>query len=337
MAKANQKVANLPVTFVGIKEGESAPRFAAYQLDRSGRPVKKLGVYDGKAFSGDFEDASSVAFGPDTEDLKSLPPGSLAQYRVADQIEPWRKQGLVLAQDIWQRFRFFFTCVTGTVRKCRPWYWDLIDDIRVRPLYQLAQVARVKPITAELDLRLFPLNCQALCDGIVEIYGRRCCCRVIHIPTLLDRLRDILDVLPIPIPDPIPEPIPGPDPAPFAPQLLRAKARRIQQRKTPLDLAAVPPEPLHQDYLALRAMPVDSARQYVIARPNLFPSFCYCSRHKVGQTPIQPGGHFDFCYPRAHHYPHCFTTYAYKVKQLINGVLTVVYDGLAAHQYFAAG
>src|SRR3546814_13089945 len=32
-----------------------------------------------------------------------------------------------------------------------------------------------------------------------------------------------------------------------------------------------------------------------------------------------------------------FTTYAYKIRQLVNGVLTVVYDGLAAHEYFSAG
>ena len=138
MAKGNEKAANLAVTFVGMKEGESAPRFAAYQLDRAGRPVKKLGVYDGKTFNGDFEEAAAVAFGPDAEDFKTLPPESLALYRVSDQVELWRKQGLVFAQDTWQRFRFFFTCVTGTVRKCRPWYWDLIDDIRVKPLYQFA-------------------------------------------------------------------------------------------------------------------------------------------------------------------------------------------------------
>src|SRR3546814_5721200 len=68
--------------------------------------------------------------------------------------------------------------------------------------------------------------------------------------------------------------------------------------------------------------------------------FCQCSTREVGQTPIQPGGNFDFCYLRAGHPPyprHCVTTYAYKIRQLVNGVLTVVYDGLAAHEYFSAG
>ena len=311
------------------------------ELDTAGRPARKLGSYDGKVLKLDLGDARSVALGPDVKDFKALPKESLVSYRPAQKIDLWRKQGIVLPRDIWDRFDFHFACVTGTVRKCRPWFWDLLADLRLAPMFELAQVARIKPITAELQPHiLFPISCQPLCDGIIEIYERECCCHHIHIPILLDRLRDLLDILPIPIPYPIPEPIPGPDPAPFGPQFLRAKARAIQQRKTPLDLAAVPPENLYQDYLALRAMPVDAARLYVLERSYLFPIFCHCSVRKVGQTPIQPGGQFDFCYLRAHHHPHhghCVTTYAYKIKQLINGVLTVVYDGLAAHQYFGAG
>jgi hypothetical protein len=342
MTKPNEKPINdIPVTFVDLKDGEQAPRFAVYQIDSAGRPVRKLGGYECKALRIDLGDARSVALGPDIEDFKTLPKESLAIYRVAQNIDLWRQQGIVLPRDTWDRFHLHFVCVTGTVRKCRPWFWDLIDDIRMTPMFELAQVARIKPITAELQPHiLFPLRCQPLCDGIIEIYERECCCHHIHIPILIDRLRDILDILPIPIPDPIPDPIPGPDPAPFTPQLLRTKARAIQRRKTPLDLAAVPPENLYQDYLALRTMPADGAQLYVLERPYLFPFFCHCSVRKVGQTPIQPGGEFNFCYLRAHHHPHhghCSTTYAYKIKQLVNGVLTVVYDGLAAHQYFAAG
>jgi hypothetical protein len=339
MAKHDEKPIELPVTFVDLNEGEQAPRFAVYQLDLAGRPHKKLGSYDGKALRIDFGDVGAVALGPDVEDFKNLPGESLTTYRVEQTGELWRKQGLVLPRDIWDRFHFHFVCVTGTVRKCRPWFWDLLADVRLTPMFELAQVARIKPITAELQPHiLFPINCQPLCDGIVEVYERECCCRRIHIPDILDRLREILEILPIPLPEPIPDPIPGPDPAPFDAQLLRARARTIQQRKTPLDLAAVPSEDLYQDYLALRALPAEAARLYVLERPYLFPVFCHCSTRKVGQTFIQPGGHFDLCYLQVHRRPqrHCTTTYAYKIKQLINGVWTVVYDGLAAHQYFSA-
>ena len=341
MTNRNDKTIDLPVTFVGLESGEEAPRIAAYQLDKSGRPVRKLGAHDGKSLKADVSEARSIALGPDIEDFKTLPKESLVSYRVAQKVDRWREQGIVLPREIWTRFYFHFVCVSGTVRKCRPWFWDLLDDIRFTSMFELAQVARIKPITAELQPHiLFPFRCQPLCDGIIEIYERECCCHLIPIPILLDRLREILEVLPIPIPDPIPDPIPGPDPAPFTAQLLRTKARTIQQRKTSLDLAAVPPENLHQDYLALRAMPLDAARTYVTERPYLFPIFCHCSVRKVGETPIQPGGEFDFCYFRGRfpvHHGFCYTTYAYKIKQLINGVLTVVYDGLAAHQYFSAG
>lgn len=336
-----EKLIDLPITFVDLKADEEAPRIAAYEVDRSGRPIKKLGRQENNVLKADLTEAGSIALGPDVEDLTTLSKESLVRYRVEEKRDLWREQGIVLGSEIWRRLIFHYVCVSGTVRKCRPWFWQVLDDVRLTPMVELAQVARIKPITADLQPHiLFPLRCQPLCDGIVEIYERECCCHFIPIPTLLERLRDILDILPIPIPDPIPEPIPGPDPAPFTPQLLRAKARTIQRRKAPLDLAAVPSEKLHRDYLALRTMTLDAARAYVVEHPYLYPIFCHCSVKKVGEAPIQPGGEFDFCYWRVK-LPHpagpCFKTYAYKVKQLINGVLTVVYDGLAAHQYFSTG
>lgn len=350
MPKNTDKALEIAVTFVGLEDTAQPPRFAAYLLNAAGRPVKKLGGYNGKMLSVDFGEARQVAFGPDTEDFATLPPESLVSYRVDQMAALWRQRGLVLGPDIWNRFHFYFACVTGNVRKCRPWYWDLISNIQLQPMFELAQVARIKPITADLQQHLiYPFSCQPVCDGVVEVYERECCCRRICIPDLLDRLRDILDVLPIPIPDPTPDPDPGPlvgpvpgpgpDPAPFHAQLLRTKARTIQQRRASLDPIAVPSRTLYDDYLALRTLPLDAALGYVQERPYLYPIFCHCSIRKVGETPLQPGGHFDFCYLRVNpHLPRvqCFTTYAYKVKQLINGVLSVVYDGLAAHQYFSA-
>ena len=64
---------------------------------------------------------------------------------------------------------------------------------------------------------------------------------------------------------------------------------------------------------------------------------------KVGEVAIQPDGEFDFCYwrPRQfhhhHHHHRCHSTYAYRVKQLINGVWTVVYDGVAGQDYYGQG
>lgn len=345
---------NLPVTFVDLKSDEEAPCFAVYQLDEAGNAVEKLGRYDGSVLRVDFGNVETVSFGPDVEDLSSLPRERLTSYRVAEKKETWLKQGIVLPRIIWDHFHFFYTCVTGTVSKCHPWYWDIIAQNQFTPMVELAQAARIKPITAELEQHvLFPFNCHRLCDGNVEIYERECCCHHIHIPDLLIRLRDILDYLPIPLPDPIPDPgpiidpRPGPDPVPFfSARSLKGKARAIQRNKNQLDLSAIPPQNLHEDFLALRNMPLNEAREYVLARPHLIAIHCHCSVRKVGETPIQPGGKFDFCYfgghfhHRLHHHHfhhHCVRTYAYVVKQLINGVMTVVYDGLAANQFFAAG
>src|SRR3546814_12537604 len=99
------------------------------------------------------------------------------------------------------------------------------------------------------------------------------------------------DVCSSDLPFPGPEPFPQlPDIAPLSPPLLRTRARAIQQRRTTLDLAAVPPELLHQDYLALRTLSVDAARIYVHARPYPFPLFCQCRQRAVGRSDAGRGG-----------------------------------------------
>ena len=82
MAKANERN-NLNVTFVDLKETEEAPCFAAYRLDNAGNPIEKLGRYDGKELKINFGKVSTVAFGPDIEEFKTLPRESLISYRVA--------------------------------------------------------------------------------------------------------------------------------------------------------------------------------------------------------------------------------------------------------------
>lgn len=136
----------------------------------------------------------------------------LVTYRVPQMIELWSKQGIVLPRHIWDRFHVHFACVTGTVRKCRPWFWGVLENIRLAPMFELAQAARIKPITADLTPHvLFPFHCQPLCDAVFEIYERECCCHHhFHITDLLGRLRDILERLPIPLPDPFPNRSPAP-------------------------------------------------------------------------------------------------------------------------------
>lgn len=46
-----ENLTDLPLTFVDLKGDEQAPRIAAYEVDRSGRPVKKLGCQEGSEHS----------------------------------------------------------------------------------------------------------------------------------------------------------------------------------------------------------------------------------------------------------------------------------------------
>lgn len=358
MVKDDSKPAPIRVHFAELAPGMPTPVFAAYETDVSGRPLRKLAV--SKEGSLDVGDALAkiryIGLGPDTDDLSALTKEALTRYRVSSIREQWTQAGILLGKDIWDRFRFHVTCVSGVAKKCRPWWWDLIVD----PAFELDPIAKIqlaqqtlRPAALELSPHLFPWRCLPMCDGIVEIYERHCCCHHIHIPDLFDRFAEILAELPIPLPEPWPDPwpgpIPGPEPGPFATRFMAshaAKAARKTRRAgfdaTKIELNRTPPKRLFDDYLALRKLLNASLQlDYVKARPYLYPLLCHCTTHKVGETSLQPDGRFDFCYidwPHPHrHHVFCSTVYAYKVKQLINGAWVVVYDGLAAHDYFGVG
>lgn len=341
----------LQLTFVGLAAGETPPRIAAYEIDAAGRPLRKVAVSEGTVLdAGDsLRKLAQIALGPDADDPKSVPREALVRYRTASVLERWQKSGVRLGRNLWEKFRPLFTCVSGRARKCRPWWWDLVAT----PLFELSPAARlvaaqaVQPGALQLRPQLFPWRCLPLCDGIVEVYERECCCETFHIPDLVDRLEDILGHLPIPLPDPIPDPWPGPPgdgplPLPYRQMRMAAKSRRAAIDPSRIELASAPPRKLLEDLAALRRIPnVALQREYVDARPYLLPLLCHCTTRKVGETALQPGGHFDMCFldwPR----PvvagrRCHRVYAYKVRQFINGAWVVVYDGLAAHDYFGAG
>lgn len=350
MPKESPKRSNVEIRFVGLEPEQSPPRVAAYEVDPSGRPIRKLAISEGSSIElGDIlQKVSHIALGPDSEDVADLPPDVLVRYRAASVAERWQKNGLTLGRPLWERFRFHFTCVSGQAFKCRPWWWDLValPIFDALPVARLSLTQSIRPEALEFRPNLFPWRCLPLCDGVVEVYERECCCTTFHVPDLLDRLRDILGYLPIPLPDPIPDPWPGPDPIgpfPYRTRALKAsaKSRIAALDPTAIRLAAVPPRKLLDDYEALRRLPnIALQREYIELRPHLHPLLCHCTTRKVGETPLQPGGRFDFCFldwPRLSHAgTRCHRVFAYKVKQFIGGSWVVVYDGLAAHDYFGA-
>jgi len=363
------------VQIAGIKPDETAPTIAVYEVDVVGKPVRKLARVEKERLDvqAEWEKLPAIALGPDVTDLAQLTAESLVTFRPDVTFPVWRERGLIIGRDIWERFLFEFVCVNGTARKCRPWWWDILDRIDLVSGLNLSRNIALKSLTYQPELHiLFPPRCLPLCDGIVEIYERVCCCTRIRIPDLLDRLRDILEVIPIPLPDPLPvDPPgpfpPGPDPSPFVvnnlnrltqrleltavrqavrPQIqegIRSQVADLRRRlaTAPAEIASMPAERLYADYIALTSMSTQQAEQYVLARPYLMGLICTCSMRKVGETPLQPGGRFDFCYLRPRRLTPsgttCHSTFAFKVRQRIQGSWVTVYDGVASHNWFAAG
>ena len=359
MPQGNSKKEAFKVKFVGLDNQKEAPKFAAYSLNRDGSVAKKIGSYDGKSLNINMSKVERLALGPDVSDVSSLDGVKLHQYRSRDVLTAWRRDGLILPATIWERLFIHFHCVSGTVEKCRPWFWEYITPAKVNASIS---TPLVKPLYADVSPHIFfPYNCSHLCDGVVEVYERECCCTFWIIPDLLDRLRDILNPIPVPIPDPIPDPIPLPipDPTPIPipipdpiprpglslrrrliekPELSLAR-RKIERQNGTFDYASVPSKRLYEDYVNLLDMPDREAQAYVKLRPYLHPLICACSLRKVGEAQIGPDGSFDLCYlhfGQHHHSPFRFCTrsYAYVVKQMINGVMTTVYNGLLANEYF---
>ena len=347
----------IAVTFVGLGADEKPPAIALYRIDTKSGTPEKLARAEGDRLGVDPArlKGQTVAIGPDVEDPKSLDTAALLRFRADQVIADWAQRGLVIPANRWRNFLSHWVCVSGRVRKCRPWWYDLVVSERIRPLAPLRAAklgVRSNSLAAltldpSIAIHKLPYNCQPLCDGIVEVFERVCCChRRIVWADLVDRLRDALVDVPVLVDDPNP-------PDPIGPiSDFRRKVRQVSGSinalaRGPAPLGGggldrtIPAERVYHDYQALLRTPADQVDAFVDARPYLSAYVCHCRMRKVGETPIGPGGEFDFCYRQPLHLHsvalRCYTTYAYRVKQLIGGSWTVVYDGVAGHDYFAAG
>lgn len=338
--------AGINVSFVGLPKGEAPPPAALYELDPNGRPVAKLASITDGVLPVEAErlKGMTVAIGPEHDNLADIDPATLLRYRAYDAASLWQQQGILIPEGRWWQLWRERVCVTGHMRKCRPWWFDRIEATATVSNRAIVPQLKVRPATTfatlgsllQPNIRV-PVRCLPVCDGVVEIYERVCCCDRIIIWELIDRLREVLVEVPLPT-GPTP-----PEPGPF--RGFGAKSRITVAKGAVAGTAAMavntPPERLFDDYQALTAMPQAEAEAYVHARPYLFPFICHCTSRKVGETFLQPGGTFDFCYWRARTpifqpvWRRCWTTYAYRLRQKIAGTWTVVYDGVAAHDYFA--
>lgn len=357
----NERMLRLSVNQIGAGAEDKLPELALYALSEDGRAIEPLAASKEGMLDVDtalLAKQAAIGIGPRVDDIAALDPQQLVRLRPEDMLAAWRRDAVLdLPPHWWGRWLWQRICVSGHVRKCRPWWFgsvvskaSLVPRLDSTLTASLASNLRVQAsINPAITDAILPIQrCRPICDGTVEVFERVCCCRPLiifdpRIDQLIERLREIVVVKP-----PIPEPEPGPDPAPFtglkrlAPQsssrvTTRAFKRAIQQ---PIALAEGVSERLSDDLKVLERMPRAELHSYINANLHLWPLFCHCSMHKVGETTIHTDGTFTFCYRRFLTLTpigqHCTITYAYRVHQVINGSDVVIYDGPARHEYFAA-
>jgi hypothetical protein len=329
-----RKKLELTVELLDLKTGEETPKIAIYLLDATGKVQKKVAtVKDGKLtldVALAREKQKILAIGPDSEKPEQIRLNTLLQFRIGDQWSHWEKTKVVeIPRDWWIAWPWIKICVSGRVRKCWPF-------ILPYPRAELGGVSLGIPYTPFL-------RCAPICNGVVEVYERVCCCPVItpiNISDILKKLKMYLKVHPRKVwPPPPPEqgvPFPGPrpDPAPFDRVTLRslkqaeAMGVNLSSAEPPLDMSA--------DIRALQELPHSEAVSYILAKPYLWSFVCKCSEHKLGEVVLGPDGHFTFCYFRFPIVLHmkCWRSYYYKVRQWQENKWVYIYDGAAAKKYF---
>jgi hypothetical protein len=307
------------VTLVGAEAHEQTPNIAVYSLDASGRVTGKIAVVsDGKLDVSD-KHGDVVAIGPSVENLSDLDPKGLVTLQVSQQLAAWNRTGEILIPPQWWRgWLGFRTCVSGSAYRCFPF---LLEPLQLRAI-GLGQ----QPI-------IFPERCQPLCNAVVEIWEYTTCCwpfLLVDVPKLVDNLAAFLADNPIMFPVP-PRPNGGPV------ELALAKNVNAALGAGKLSTSFAPSSTLSVHLETLRSLDAQDAVSYIEEYPVLWPFWCVGDSAMLAETPLNPDGSFSYCYWR---YPfllwNCRTSYFYKVKQLVNGVWTYVYDGAEAHQYFTA-
>ncbi len=306
------------VVFVGAQAHEQTPPVAVYSLDAVGRITGKIAVATDGQLDLSRAKGAVVALGPDVTDTATLNPEGLITLRLADQLPVWNASGEIqLPSQWWHGWIGFVTCLSGNAERCNP-FFDL---------------GGLRAIALGLGPVIFPERCEPLCNAVVEVWEYTTCCwpfLIPDVPPFLENLAAFLKANPIMFPVP-----PQPDPGPLDANLAKSVDAALGAGK--LSNTFVPSSTLAVDLVTLRSLSAQDAVTYIEANPRLWPIWCTGSSTKLGETTVNPNGSFSFCYRYFPFFrPNCRNSYFYKVKQLVNGIWTYVYDGAAANQYFAA-
>ncbi len=336
------------IYLAGFKAGEERPKISVTLLSKEAKLLHVAQVdAEGNVTLPEaaLKAAERVLIGPSAENAEAVDPETILRYR-ARQFEQLVREGVLnIPRGVWEKWFLFLHCVTGTVRHCRRpiwWFNDLVQlasaaVVEPKPALSTAKAAlspelidRVSPAQSLPELINFPFRCQIICNGIVEVYRRTCCCQpwIIEDPRLPDLIRELEGIIHTihqapPFPPPNPNP---PDPAPFVEQPLFKEGA--------LDEMALY---AHQDLTAIQSLPKAEVAAYINARPYLLCRRYSCSMpRKVGQGFINPDGRFNICWldVRHVHRPFCHDEYAYVVKQRFGPFTITIYNGVAANIWF---
>jgi hypothetical protein len=350
----------LEFNFIGIRPDEKQPKIALFVIGSKGI-IKKFKPIEGNSIEAEelsrliASQKGTFAIGPDIDE-KLVTKEMLVTYR-ASKFDEWKNSGIIEVIPKWRDWLFIYTCVHGSVRKCTPIWWPLVIADKLFPTrLERSITARVpsKNITARAkgvainpeisELRI----CAPICNAVVEIYQKTCCCdpRIIidecipcKIFEWLEEIPPIPDPGPIfdipPKPEPIPKPGPGPDPAPF--KLLSKSLKQTLAVSKELPLGNIP-ERLISDAVVMSRLAPEKQLEYIDEHYYLKPLFCSCSSKKIGETTVNESGEFSFCFPHIPriHLKICTTTYYYKVKQFQGNKWVYIYDGSTVNEYFKA-
>lgn len=303
-----------------------------------------------------LKDIAYVAIASASEKAETLSPDTIVLLR-ARQVMRWLREGdtIELARGRWERLFPVRRCVSGRVRACRR-FWPRLDavgaNLPARVVFPTADTAADASAAAPIGLAssnaglaalniglaselIAPSRCFPVCEGVVEVYLRRCCWRpfVVFDPRIDDIIRHLETIPwpPIPTPDPGPlglrpigpRPGSGPDPAPFL-------------RGGDVDELTIN---ARRDLLALRSLPAAERPAYIEVASILPPLFSCGTPKLVGSGFLQPEGEFQVCW---RWFPtflpaNCNEQVAYVVKQLIDGVTVTIYDGRLAGRWYNLG
>ena len=330
------------INLTGFTSEDKFPDMAVYALDRAGKPLEISKVNDEGSFripEKVVEKAHRIVIGPEVEDIAGIERKVLTLYR-SEQFKQIMEVGGIfeIPKKDWYGWIQIKRCVSGSVRHCYPYPW-FIKQLELNMDAAMAFRNPISPATAtdktlqpksdaliakSFDYMIKPDWCETVCDGLVEVYRRTCCCWpwIIDDPRLPELIEELEEILPDP-PEIKWPPRPEPDPVPFH--------ELAMFKKGALDKKVVN---ARQDLYALRTLPKTELVAYINDRPYLF---CTCgSATKVADGFIHPDGEFHICW---YEWPYlmlinCHEEYAYKVKQNIEGSTVTIYDGVASNEWF---